>query len=236
VLHLPPRTQIEALATIARTRVEDKVETLVGLAEACQPEYEAYRREIARDRATVDLARRERWPDVTTSLNWYEMGNGGISPISNGRDAFSIGIGVNLPIYRQRLDAAVCEAENRLCATVRRYDAAHDRFQAEIESLHAQFREHHRTLNILEADIIPRAEETLTLALESYRAGRADFQQLIDVYRTLLRYRIDRHRRVALREQTVASLERAVGCAVASHHGGPHDPNAEPLPSFSPLP
>jgi outer membrane protein, heavy metal efflux system len=216
VLHLPPGTQIEALRSIPRSHVEGQVETLVGLAESCQPAYEASCREIARDRAAVDLARHEYWPDVTTSFNWYSMGTGGLSPVSNGRDAFSLGVGVNLPIYRDRLDAAVREAENKLCATARRYDAVRDRYQTEIETLYAQFREHYRTLKILEADIVPRAEETLKLTLESYRAGRADFQQLMDVYRTLLRYRVDLHRHLALSEQALASLERAVGCAVTS--------------------
>ena len=218
IMHLPPRTQIEALDTIKRGHVKNEVETLVGLAESCQPEFQATGREMARDRAAVDLARHEYWPDVTTSLNWYEMGDGGLSPVSNGRDAFSLGVGVNLPIYHHRLDAAVREAENKLCATARRYDAIRDQYQSEIESLDAQFREHHLTIKILEADIIPRAEETLRLTLDSYRASRADFQQLMDVYRTLLRYRVEFHRHLALSQQTLASLERAVGCAVTSQN------------------
>jgi outer membrane protein TolC len=234
VMHLPPRTRIEAVNVINRRHVENEVETLVGLAESCQPEFEAYRREIARDRSAVDLACKQSRPDITMSFNWYEMGGGGISPVSNGRDAVSLGVGVNLPIYRQRLNAAVCEAENRLCATARRYDAARDRFQVEIETLHAQFREHHRTLQILEADIVPRAEETLKLAVESYRAGRADFQQLMDVYRSLLRYRIDLHRHLALSEQALASLERAVGCAVTSQRTPATPRDSQPLPP--PLP
>ncbi len=216
VMHVPPRTQIEALSSIPRKPMENEVETLVGLAQSCQPALEATGREMARDRAAVDLARQEYWPDVTTSFNWYEMGDSGLSPVSNGRDAFSLGVGVNLPIYRHRLDAAVREAENKLCATARHYDAIRDRYQAEIETLYAQFREHYLTLKILETDILPRAEETLGLTLESYRAGRADFQQLIDVYRTLLRYRVDLHRHLALSQQALASLERAVGCAVTS--------------------
>jgi len=232
-MHLPPRTEIEAVRTIDRGRAEKKVATLVALAESCQPEYEAFRREMARDRSAVELARRAYWPDVTTNLNWYAMGEDGISPVANGRDAFSIGVGVNLPIHRRRLDAAVREAENNLCATAQRYAAVRDRFQSEIGTLSAQFREQDRTLAILEDDILPRAEETLKLALESYRAGRADFQQLMDVYRTLLRYRIDVHRRVALAEQALASLERAVGCAVTSPDGSSAAPDSRPTP---PLP
>jgi cobalt-zinc-cadmium efflux system outer membrane protein len=216
LLHHPPQAAFLTSDSLDRTHVENRVAVLVALAERCQPAYDVYRREIARDQAAVELARREQWPDITTSFNWYEMGGTGISPVANGRDAFSMGIGVNLPIRRRRLDAAVCEARNKLCATTRRFAAARDRFQVEIETLHADFREHQRTLQILEAEIVPRAEESLNLALESYRADRTSFQQLLDVYRTLLRYQIDLHRHLALREQAVASLERSVGCAVAS--------------------
>ena len=120
-----------------------------------------------------------------SSRNWYEVGTGGLSPVSNGRDAFSIGVGVNLPIYRQRLNAAVQEAENKFCTTARRYDAVRDRFRTEIAVLSAQFREHHRTLAILESDILPRADETLKLALESYREALKRLQDVNSGLRTL---------------------------------------------------
>ena len=59
------------------------------------------------------------------------------------------------------------------------------------------------------------AEEMLELAPEAYSTGRMAFQQWIDVYRTHLSYHIELHQHVAAREQAVASLERAVGCAIA---------------------
>jgi outer membrane protein TolC len=236
VLHLHPTVLLEVSDRLDRSHVERKVDTLVELARACQPAYEAWRREMARDRAAVELARRQYWPDVTTSFNWYEMGDQGVSPMANGRDAFSLGVGVNLPIYHKRIDAGVREARNKLCATARSYEATRDRFQTEIATLEAQFQEHHRTFEILEADILTRAEETLRLTLESYRAGRASFQQLIDVYRTLLRFRVDRHRHLALSEQAAASLERAVGCAVTSHEAAFESQDPNPVVPPSPPP
>ena len=215
-LHLPPETSIAALDSLPPENIHGEVETLIGLANTCQPAYAASNREIARDRASVNLAKQEFWPDVTATLNWYEMGDEGLSTVANGRDAFALGVGINLPIYRSRLDAAVREAENKLCATVRRYESVRDRHQTEIETLSAQFREHDRTRQLLESEVLPRAAEALTLVLESYRVDRAGFQQWIDVYRTLLRYRIERHRHLALSQQALASLERAVGCAVTS--------------------
>ena len=236
LLHLPARPQIEALGAIGRSSIDNSVENLMGLAEACQPEFEAFRREMARDQSAIELARRGYWPDVTMSLNWYEMGDGGISPVANGQDALSVGVGVNLPIYRSRLDGAVREARDKKCATAWRYTLARDQFQTEIQTLYAQFREHHETLRILETEVVPRAEEALKLTMEAYRAGRADFEQLMDVYRTLLRYRVDVHRQAALREQTVASLERAVGTAMTSPVDADADRSVERVSTPVPLP
>lgn len=223
-LHLPPSTAILPVASVARNRIEKTVEILVELADSHQPLLESYRRRIASDRALIHLAERDYWPDVTVGANWYSIGDGGLSPVSNGQDAFSLGVGINLPIYRARLDASLREAKYQMCATTQEYIAARDRFHTEVQTLYAKFREHHRTLTILEKEIVPRAEQTLTLILEAYRTGRVEFQQLMDVYRSLVRYRIDLHRRIALREQALASLEKTVGCAITS----PSDPIVPP--------
>jgi cobalt-zinc-cadmium efflux system outer membrane protein len=215
VLHLPSSTRIEATEQVDRSQLAHQAELLVALAESWQPELEARRREIGRDQASICLAQREYWPDVSLGATWYEIGGAGLSPVANGRDAVSLGLGVNLPIYRGRLDAGVREARYKTAASSRRFASERDRVSAEIAALYAQFREHDRMLGIVQSDILPRAEQTLELATESYRTGRQSFQQLIDVYRTLLSYRTELHRHVAAREQTIASLERAVGCSVA---------------------
>ncbi len=215
-LHLPQTTPLETEPTIERTLLAHQAAAMLALADQWQPELEAWRREATRDRTAVEVAQREYWPDVTVGLNWFQMGSAGLSPVANGRDAYSMGVGVNLPIYRNRLDAAVREAQCQAAATARRYAAAQDRFHAEVQSIHAQFTEHDRVLEILQEQIVPRAEEAFELVTEAYRAGRADFQQLLDTYRILLQYRIDLYRREAIREQAVASLERAVGAAITA--------------------
>jgi len=237
VLHLPAQTRLQAAARPLDAQGVQTAEVLVGLVDACQPELQAGRREIERDRSSIRLAEREYWPDVTLGLNWYEMGDEGISPVANGRDAFSLGVGANLPIYRKRLDAAVREARYNTASAARRYASARDRFQAEIRSLYAEFREHDRMLEILRNQIVPKAADSLELSTESYRTGRRSFQQLIDVYRTLLNYRVDMHRHSAEREKAVASLERAVGCSVLGGAEREADQRIDdPIGPIGPLP
>lgn len=215
-LHVHQTVSIQTERNIDRVGLSQRAEVLVGLVEGWQPELEARRHELARDRTAIEVAQREYWPDVTMSVNWFEIGSPGLSPVANGRDAFSMGVGVNLPIYRGRLDAAVREAQCQAAATAQRYATTQDRFRAEVYALHAQFSEHDQVLEILQQEIVPRSTEAFELVTAAYQTGRAEFQQLLDTYRTLLQYRIDLHRRESLREQAVASLERAVGGVVTS--------------------
>lgn len=233
ILHLPPSTRIDAVAEFDPTRLAQTARLLVDLAEWYQPELTARRREISRDRASVALARRDYWPDVTVGLNWYEIGSPGLSPIATGEDAYSLGVGVNLPLYRRRLDAAVREARYKTARSARQYAAARDRVRAEVTALYARFVQHHQVLEILGSEIVPRAGRTLELSIAAYDVGRLEFEQLIQNYRRLLEYRIDYYRREALREQTIASLERAVGCAVTAW---PAEDADDSRPTPAPLP
>jgi outer membrane protein TolC len=211
LLHMRPGTEFIASSEVERSRVERKVDVLVELAAMYQPELREIHSEIRRDRSATALAKKDYWPDISLGVNWYGIGSEGLSPVADGRDAVAVGIGGNLPVYRARLDAAVREARYREAADRRRYAAARDRIQSEVETLYAIFQEHDRILAVLESEILPQAEQALDLVFEAYRTGSRDFEQLIDVYRTLVRYRLDRYRQIAEREQAAASLERAVG-------------------------
>lgn len=108
------------------------------------------------------------------------------------------------------------ERTSRRARTAQQYDAQWDEVRAEVQTQHAQFIEDDRIFQILDKDILPKSQQTLDLSFEAYRVDRITFQQLIENYKTLLRHRIDYHRRLAQRAQAIATLERAVGCAITT--------------------
>jgi len=215
LLHLPPATPLEATHRIDSVDVARTPDLLMRLAETCQPTLNARRREVARDRSAAALASLNDCPDVTVGFSWYAIGSNGISPVRTGDDAYSVGVGINVPIWRKRLDAQQREAECRAAASARRYMAAQDEVFADIHAIWAEFQQQHEVLETLESEILPRAQESLQLSMQAYRVGRIGFAELIDAYRILLEYRVDLHQRQAAREKAIASLERAVGCALS---------------------
>ena len=115
------------------------------------------------------------------------------------------------------------------------YQSTWDRLRGDIEAAHADALAHQRVLSILSDEILAKAERTFELSLQAYRVGRISFQQLIDNYESLLRFRLDYHRHRSEREQSLAQLEFAVGTTIANWQdvGGPQPaaPPAElPLP------
>ena len=236
VLNLPPQTKIDAMRDLRRSDLTEKADGLVSLVEQCQPTIEARRREIARDASGVSLACRDYYPDVTFGFNWNEIGDSGISPFATGQDAYSLTAGVNLPIYRKRLNAAVREARYKKSLSNRQYVASRDKFQAEVLSLYAQFEEQERVIQILENQILMPSQQALELSMELYRTGKLKYEQLIDAFRTLLNFRIDYYRRFARREQAIASLERAVGCVVSSKLNASNNPETSQAKAPAPLP
>jgi outer membrane protein TolC len=231
LLHLPtPWPTIETRDNLPRKELSETADRLLVLALDLQPSLEAYRQEIQRERSSLSLARKQYYPDVAFGVNWYEIGNKGISPVTNGNDAVSVTAGVNLPIYRDKYDAAVRESRCRLSAKSREYASAKDQLRGRVETLHSTFSEHDQILRIMQERILPLAERQIKIVMESYRTGQQDFQQLIDAYRTLLDYRIEYFHRIALREQALASLERIVGRATIAR---PSDNDYAPFSSES---
>ncbi len=228
-IHLPRGLKLAVQPRMPETSRPPDVDMLVAMIDQCHPQLKARRQEIQRDNTNVRLARKNYFPDFNIGFNWIDIGERGLSPVANGDDAYSVMLGMNVPIYRGKLNAAVRETRANASQSSHRYNATWDQLRADVETFHAQAIEHDRVLAILNTKILRKAEQTLELSVEGYRVDRIGFQQLIDNYETLLRFRISYHMRRARREQAIAQLERAIGC-VASTWQVASTVRAEPLP------
>ncbi len=231
-LHVPEGMRLAISPQLDQTTMPQQVDSLVAMIEYCHPQLEARREALVRDDWSINLANRNYWPDVNFGFNWNAMGSSGLSPVATGDDAFSLMAGINVPIYRAKRDAAVQEAQHRAWQSSQQYDATLDTLRGQVEQLYAQAVEHDRVLRILNDEIIRKAEQAFDISIEAYRVDRIGFQQLIDNYENLLRFQVDRYLRITRREQAIARLERAVGCAVAQWNAdsldAPPELRAEP--------
>ncbi|MCH5375454.1 MAG: TolC family protein [Planctomycetes bacterium] len=210
-LHISPETPLRAVEQIDVAQVPRDLDSLYRRAIASRPELHAALAEIHRDRVGVEMARLNYFPDVTLGVNWIDTSDAGLSPIANGRDAFLVTAGVNMPIYRKRLDAGVREAESKAVASARQYDAAKDQTMEDVKDLFAQAASQEELLRLFREDILPKAKQTLEQSIGAYTVGEVDILQLVDNWRELLRFYVTEKQLEAQLGQTLASLARVVG-------------------------
>ena len=211
VLHVNPQTRLLAIDQLPTEHIPGDVEWLQQQSVAARPELHAQLAAIRRDQQAVRLARLNYKPDVTLGFSWIDVASAGISPVANGRDAFLLTAGVNLPVYKKRLDSSARSAEAQAVSTARQYDALQDGTLEEVTDLFVRASSQHELLSLFRQDILPKARLTLDASSQAYNVGEVDFLQLIDNWRQLLRYEVSYRRLEANLRQTLAELERVVG-------------------------
>ena len=125
-------------------------------------------------------------------------------------------MGINLPIWRDKLDAGVREWEQRSLEQARRYESTLDDTFRMIRRLMVQIDAIQQQLDLFKGSMIPKTEQALRVSTADYRVNKVDFQQLLDNWSDLLMFHLQVARLEANLAQTLARLERVVGCELAS--------------------
>ena len=246
LLHVSPDIPLRALEQPPRGQIPHDLQRLYQQAVAGRPELHAQLAAVQKDRRNVDLARLEYFPDLTAGVTWIGTSASGLSPVANGEDAILLGFSVNVPVYRNRLDAGVREAESRVVSSTRQYDSLKDRTTQDIKDLYAQVTSQYELILLFRDSIIPKSEQTLEVSQAAYQVGDVDFLTLIDNWQQLLRFRIAYHRLESQLQQALAMLERVVGGQLQTMAPAPRAPPSIPaeigptvpeaLPTVPPVP
>ncbi len=155
----------------------------------------------------VDRARREFYPDLTFRLDYIQTDGALMDTPDDGKDPVIAGIGFNIPIQIIRRQAAVREAE----ANQRGLEASRvgqiDQLLADLEMALYRYRNAKRQRTLYTDSLIPKAEESLEVALQSYQSGTVDFMNVIDQQRLLLELSLQSVRASVDRVRAVTTIE-----------------------------
>lgn len=229
VLHVSPESNLLATSDVAIPSAPEQIEQLYQMAAECRPELHERLYAIQKSQRARDLAELNYYPDLTAGLGWQAItANNAISPVSNGNDNVGFTLGVNLPIWRDKLDAGVREWEQRSLENARRYESTLDDTFRMIRRLMVQIDAIQQQLDLIKGSMIPKTEQALRVSTADYRVNKVDFQQLLDNWSDLLMFHLQVARLEASLAQTLASLERVVGCELATPTATP--PVSLPVP------
>ncbi len=173
-----------------------------------RPDLAAIASRARADQAAVELAYKQYYPDAEI----YGKYDSFWQPASTQSPLRAqVGVNVNVPIYRRKLNAAVCEAQFKLAQRQAEYRQKMADVQFEVESAHAQVAESQQAIQIYRAKLIPAAESNVNTARTNYDVGKTTFLNLLTAQQQFLMQREQYQQALATYHSRLAELERAVG-------------------------
>ncbi len=186
---------------------------LVDRMTASNPKLQALARKTAAADRRVALARKDYYPDVTVGLTWIETGDraGPMSPSDSGQDAVIGMVSLNVPIWWDKLAAAVREARMRRLATQRARKQLAADLAAGLRQILYELQDAQRKITLYQATLLPKAREALKVVQIGFVSGKSSFTDLIDAQRALLEFELSHRRALADHAVRRAALEQILG-------------------------
>ena len=201
-----------AQAPIAEPRepVQDTTRALPPLPElervalSRRPELEQMRAMQREEESMAAMARRERYPDLMTSI-WYNQ-------MLGMPDNYGVMVGARVPLFNIRRQNRLAEAsELRASSAGSELLAMQNMIRFEIADASRQLVTAERTLALIIELAAPRANESFASSLAGYATGSVEIVGVLDAWRALQSIERARVEALANRLMALADLERAVG-------------------------
>lgn len=236
VVSRPPATPVPTLGEYDVRSVDVQMDALFAAAAEHNPDLQRLKQQLERDRQNVELAKLAYWPDFTLGFEWMDMRpreafvpppnpqTGMVPPVNrmseDGSDNWAITLSVNIPLWIEKIEAGIREANSRRMATQHEFVAAKTRANFEIEDAPARVPAQSEMAAIFKDTIIPQAQQAYEVSRASYSAGASDFLFVIDNWQKWLMFTIQYHRALGELERSVADLAAAIGLSLSEAEGG----------------
>ena len=175
---------------------------------ARRPDLQAMADRIAAEEASLDLARKEYYPDFEPFFMYDRfMGN-----VTDNRDlATMVGVRMNLPVYRGRREGAVAEAEARLVQRKAELARLMDQVNLQVQEAYARAQKSEKSVRLYQDTILPAAEKNVKSAEAAYLNTKIPFLSLVEAQRNAVSLRDRYYEVLADYFRRRAELDRAVG-------------------------
>lgn len=171
---------------------------------------------IERDEKRIELARKDYWPSFSLGGSFVNVDARpimpGAAPIDqNGKNIYSVNLGINLPLHRSKYDAAVAEVTEQKTASVHGYRNTMNMIEASIREIGFRIETLRDQISLFNNTLIPQAQQSLQSAEAAYSTGSLGVLDLLDSERVLLDVRLGLAQYISDYMKSLADMERAIG-------------------------
>jgi cobalt-zinc-cadmium efflux system outer membrane protein len=211
-MNLPPDTTFPWPPSVPVMLISMSDEDIVQQLPQNNPQIKRYEHLEARERAGIELAKKDYYPDFTFGIQDI-ITSPAIMPGTpdSGKDAVIASVTVNIPFWWEKRSAAVREGEAKLTSTLKGAEALKRTLLSDTELALYKYRDAQRKIDLYQNTLIPKAEEALNVTLEAFQAGTRTSLDLIDAEKTLLEFELSYIRALADQAQRLAELEWLFG-------------------------
>ena len=157
--------------------------------------------------ASVLLAKKKSYPDITVGVDWINIGKTDADIENNGRDAVAVMFGMNIPLWGNKNNALREEAiANVRGAEFIKVQQFNDQI-ARVDRILYDIEEAKRNIALYRDVLLPKADVLVETSEAAYRTGTLEFLSLIDAQKLRLKYMLNYERAVVDYMQTIAELE-----------------------------
>ncbi len=176
------------------------------------PQLKRYEHLEARERAGIELAKKDYYPDFTFGIQDIITGSALMpNTADSGKDPVIASVTVNIPFWWEKRRAGVREGEAKRLSVAKGAEALKRTLLSDTELALYKYRDAQRKIDLYQNTLIPKAEEALNVTLEAFQAGTRTSLDLIDAEKTLLEFELSYIRALADQAQRLAELEWLLG-------------------------
>jgi len=187
-------------------------EQLMTWLKESNPDLKAIDFQAAGAKWSIDLARKDYYPDVTLGMEAVDTGEALVPDTpDSGKDPIIASISINVPIWWEKYRAGEREAAARYKSFLRDRVDRENRLVADVKWVHYKYRDAERKIVLYRDTLLPEAKQAFEVSLQGYQTGMGTFVNVVDAIRVLLEFELSHERAFADRMQRLAELEMLVG-------------------------
>jgi outer membrane protein, heavy metal efflux system len=204
LLYRPPETAVGKPAEYKKAELTYSLEELTGLAKANSPTLKIQEREIDRKQYSLDLAKKEYFPDFTVGFTYFDReGNPGM---------YGLEAKAKIPLYFWRKQKPeVDAAKANLAGAQRMRESTTSSVNFQIKQGYTVATTSDKLVRLYSGSIIPQATFSVRSAVANYETGKVDFLSLIDSAAALLEYQLKYYESMNDFQKALAQMEPIVG-------------------------
>lgn len=194
---------------------------LAALVKQRNPELEALsaREKAAGHRAA--LARLEGLPDIGIGIEVMGRDFTSMAMMPEVKEGYVGMMSIKVPLYRSSYDAKIRQALQEKHAITQSKTQAANRLSRQTEEALVNWRQSERELRLLDEELIPRAQQALSVLREEYGAGNVGFDAVLQMHRELLDLSIERVAVLTEQNKAAAEIEYLYAAGRPSEDGTP---------------